>query len=325
MQELPDWMQDQATNEAKPLVQGTEAWLRWRGKGLGSSDAAVLLGWSPWREATELFGEKRGTFKPTFGFHQQRAMDRGKRLEPLIRKWYETQSGGAPFTEGTAEDSDSPFMRASFDGINHALRRIIEIKAPNASDHHLAKEGFVPEKYVPQVQWLLMLSGYSHCDYVSYGSDDTYAILPVGTDPAMQKELRFRAMIFWEHVNNPLVQSLNDWYPKWIHPGNAVALDLIESEEIITITEQETEALVIEGLKAKDVLDAAQARFDGLKSELKKKLGKASRAICGEAILEWQERKGNVDYGSIPELAGVDLERYRKDPIKAFIFKRKPE
>jgi hypothetical protein len=43
---------------------------------------------------------------------------------------------------------------------------------------------------------------------------------------------------------------------------------------------------------------------------------------CGEAVFGWQTRKGSVEYAKIPEIQTVDLEKYRKDDVRAFYFKR---
>ncbi len=41
--------------------------------------------------------------------------------------------------------------------------------------------------------------------------------------------------------------------------------------------------------------------------------------------MEWQDRKGAVDYGKIPQLAGLDLEPFRKKGTRAFLFKRREQ
>lgn len=312
-----DWAKAPTVNKAEPdseTIQGSQSWKRWRSKGLGSSDAAVLLGWSPWRTLPELYAEKRGESQPEFGTHQIKAMERGKRLEPKIRSWYEDLHQ-AKFTECTAEHPDHPFMRVSYDGLNAELRRIIEIKAPNAADHLDAKNGWVPKKYQPQVQWQLMISGFSLCDYVSYGSDDTYAVVYVTADLVMQAELRERAISLW----NGIQQGVCPEFEYWNHPSEVVRLAL---DAEIVIAEQEVEALVYTAIKIQNEIVDAEIRLETVKKALKERLGNHKRAICGEAVLEWQERRGSVDYSKIPELKGVELDPYRKPSVRAFIFKR---
>lgn len=328
-------------------VQGSEAWLKWRGKGLGSSDAAVLLGTSPWKTIQQLLDEKLGLWKPTFGFAQMQAMERGKELEPKIRQWYE-HVVGAPFPDGIATDAEHEFMRASFDGSNREVKnpddtvgRIIEIKAPNAKDHSLASIGEVPEKYMPQCQWLMMVGKIPYCHYVSYGTDEKYHVVDVPADPVMQSELRRRAFILWQHVltKSPIVE-----WEKWERPLSAPlvlesmqltpaglvptftqenSVSKVIQETAPTIDEQEVEALVAQALVAQDEAKAAEAKFEALKEKLKKIAGASAEIRKGEAVFGFNERKGSVDYTIIPELIGLDLEQFRKPAVKVFYFKRK--
>lgn len=321
--------------------QGSEAWKQWRNKGLGSSDAAVLLGWSPWKKITELYEEKLGLWKPTFGAFQQRAMARGTELEPVIRAWYENQVG-TKFTEDTEEDRNPVFAyrRASYDGINREFKnpdgtigKIIEIKAPAAKEHELAKNGMIPEKYIPQVQWLMMIAGVSHADYISYGTDDTYAVVPMKANPVIQNELAERAQLFWQHVltKTPIVV----WYK--FEEDFAIPIDLgskeiinpkgeekpvVQEEPTEQIEEQEIEAVIAAALAAQDEAKKATAKFEALKEKVKKFLGKETEMVRGEASFGYISRKGAVDYSIIPELIGLDLDQFRKPPTKAFYFER---
>lgn len=332
-------------------VQGSEAWLKWRGKGLGSSDAAVLLGCSPWKNIQQLLDEKLGLWKPTFGAQQMAAMERGKELEPKIRQWFE-HTVNAPFPDGIATDPVHEFMRASFDGENREYKNrdgsvgaICEIKAPNAKDHALAGLEEVPEKYVPQVQWLMKVGNLPYAYYVSYGTDGKYHVVEMPADPVMQAELTRRALIFWQHVltKSPIVE-----WEKWERPLSAplaLTIDLLLSaadgaaavstlaqensvskviqETAPTIDEQEVEALVAQALVAQEEAKAAEAKFEALKEKIKKIAGSAEEVRRGEAVFGFNTRKGAVDYTVIPELIGLDLEQFRKPPIKVFYFKRK--
>lgn len=328
-------------------VQGSEAWLKWRGKGIGSSDAAVLLGWSPWKTVSQLYEEKLGLWKQEFGFAQKRAMERGKDLEPKIRFWYEQNyRGGAQFPDSIATDEEKPHRRASFDGANKTFKnpedgsigRMIEIKAPNAKDHALAEMGEVPEKYIPQVQWLMMIGKLPWADYVSFGTDGTYHVVSVKADPILQAELAMRADLFWKHVETKT--PITEWekFHRGMEPldltqatsiqtekTEGAQLDLLPQEDPPQITDQAIEAIVAEALTAKDERDRSVARYDALTDKLKKILGNDKERTCGEAVFGWTEKKGNVDYSVIPELIGLDLEQFRKPKTRSFYFKRKGE
>lgn len=316
-----DWLTGGKPNESI-TNQGSQAWKAWRGKGLGSSDAAVLLGWSPWKTIEQLYGEKKGTWAPTFGSHQAAAMARGQELEPQIRKWYEEKRGHA-FPDGIAEHPAAPYMRASFDGINRSymnldgsLGRIIEIKAPNTKDHLEAKLGRVPKKYIPQIQWLLLVGQVVWADYVSYGSDDTYATVAVKADEEIQTELIRRAVHFWPMISQAAPYT-GQYFSEWKYP-----LKSIEATATHQIADQSIEMLVQETIKAQADYKKAELNLEILKEKLKAILGDQKEMTYGEATFGWQTRKGAIDYGKIEILQSIDLEPYRKKEVRAFYFKR---
>lgn len=318
-------------------VQGSDAWLKWRNKGVGSSDAAVLLGLSPWKTVHELWLEKRGLWKQEFGWAQKNAMNRGTKLEPCVRALYEAWSG-SEFPADAAEHADHNFMRVSYDGVNRKLGRLLEIKCPNLKTHELALQGVVVDHYMAQVQWQLCISGLAEAEYVSYNGPDAWleqasrkptvedrklemirlgemkhmARVRVKRDEDMIKELIHRAVRFWQSVESGV--ELIGWEP-WRRPESPI--------ELGQVAEQETEQLVIEALQAKEELDRADAKYEALKIRLKSALGDREELTVGDGQMRWITRKGAVDYGKIEVLKDMDLDQYRKPDTKAFEFKRK--
>ena len=67
------------------LSQGSESWLRWREKGLGSSDTAAVLHESPYETAHGLWQLKTGRVQPK---PPSRAMQHGTVTEPHVRELY---------------------------------------------------------------------------------------------------------------------------------------------------------------------------------------------------------------------------------------------
>lgn len=317
-----DWAQGQETTNNE---QGSKAWHEWRGKGIGSSDAAVLLGWSPWKDIIALWEEKTGRSQPLFSHQQLSAMDRGKRLEPEIRHWFEKETG-APYPDDTAEHPDHKFMRASFDGRNKDHNRVLEIKAPNAKDHAQALSGEIPEKYLPQCQWLMLVGGHKFCSYVSYGSDGTYAVVNIEADPVIQKELTKRAAAFWAHIESDRMPEPSD-FKKWKRSLSKPVEMPEEAKADAAIEAQEIEAHVAAALDLQKEISKLEGQLEAIKVNLKTTL--AARGIekleVGEASFGYTTRKGSVDYSLIPELKTVNLELYRKPETKAFFIKRKSE
>src|SRR5271167_4178879 len=108
------------------LSQGSDDWLLWREKGIGGSDAPIILEESPWSSAYKLWLQKSGRIPRT---KETPAMRHGKDTEPLIREWYINQTGkeGDPCA---AIYDDADYIRVSMDHWNPETRHAAEFKAP---------------------------------------------------------------------------------------------------------------------------------------------------------------------------------------------------
>src|ERR1700676_1944306 len=101
------------------LTQGSAPWLAWRQDGIGGSDAAAILGVSPYEDATRanLLREKVTRTEREANY----PMRRGTRLEPVARALY--QRVALCVAEPVCvEHSQADWMRVSLDGLCHDIR-----------------------------------------------------------------------------------------------------------------------------------------------------------------------------------------------------------
>jgi putative phage-type endonuclease len=197
---------------ANSLPQNSAEWLKWRLAGLGASDAPVVMGVSPFTTRFELWLEKTGLGeRPEFHPNAVKAMARGTLLEPLAREEYEKSVGGIKFDALNVIHERYDFIRASLDGYNASVNRIVEIKCPGKADLAEAAKGRVPKKYLPQVQLQLLVTGAVACDYFTFDGvrGSSIEVLP---DPAYQAKLEAELVQFWHLVKTgtPPELSLKD-------------------------------------------------------------------------------------------------------------------
>ncbi len=149
------------------MDQGSPLWLQWRSKGLGSSDASVLVFGKHFdTDVKGLYEDKIGKGGPR---EENFAMSRGKRLEPRARALYAKLMGIEPVAICSVHDQ-YPWIKASLDGWDRESHTMTEIKCPNKYDHQDALDGILPSKYWPQV-WHQLLVGEGEVEafhYVSY-------------------------------------------------------------------------------------------------------------------------------------------------------------
>lgn len=183
------------------VKQNTKDWREWRDKGLGASDAPVVMGKSPWTSRFMLWAYKTGLLirEEPNGF-QAAAMQRGHDLEPKAREMYEAVTGDK-FPATSFEHPDFPFLRASLDGYCMPLNKNLEIKCPGKIDHEIAMSGKVPAKYMPQLQMQMLVSNAGLTDYVSWdGKSKELAIVSVVPDTDMQGRILIAMCNFWNWV-----------------------------------------------------------------------------------------------------------------------------
>jgi putative phage-type endonuclease len=151
------------------MDQRTNEWLDWRKNGIGSSDAPIIMGVSPWKTPFELWEEKTNRVKPEETSNW--AQERGNELEPIARAKFELECD-MEMGPALCQHEDHPWCRASMDGWNPLHKIGLEIKFLGANDFKLAKDqGVVPEKYFPQIQHQFLVTGAKEIIFYGYFVD----------------------------------------------------------------------------------------------------------------------------------------------------------
>lgn len=258
---------------------------------LGASDAPIVMGASPWRSQYQLWEDKLGLAPEQ---KDNYAMRRGRELEPVARAAYTDYTGNVVEPKQVFHPKIS-YMMANMDGITDDHSMAVEIKCPGEKDHSLAKEGIVPGKYVAQLQHQLAVIGISGLHFFSYRDGDV-ALVEVGRDESYIKSLYAEERKFWSCVQNLTPPPLTD-------------KDYVRRSDIEWVraaAEWVRTAAELEATKEKEKI------YREMLLELSQKKSSFGHGVKLQKIV----RRGTVDYKSIPELEGVDLEKYRGLPIE---------
>lgn len=173
------------------VKQGDPEWYQFRRTHIGASDAISIMGMSPWKSTLELYEDK------VFQLDQKENsyMYRGKQLEPIALEEFERETGLIMFPGVFVHDRLN-WMCASFDGITLEEDAIVEIKCPGKKDHSVALNGMVPDKYMPQLQHQLFISGLNFAYYYSFDGCKGI-ILEVKRDQEFIDKLIEKEFEFW--------------------------------------------------------------------------------------------------------------------------------
>ena len=267
---------------------GSQEWLQFRRNLITATDAAIILGLSPWKTPLQLYSDKiNGTETP-----KNAAMQRGIDLEPEARKAFEELTGYFVNPEFRIHPVFS-WMAASFDGINDE-GVVVEIKCPGEKDHKLALLGEVPAKYMPQLQHQMFVAGVEECFYFSYypASRESAVIVKVDADIEFQSTMIEAEKEFWDRL-----QSRTPPEP---------------TESDVQVREDRAWLMAEEELFRLNVLidELEEKREEKRKSMIEMCDGRITKGY--RLKLTPVPTRGAIDYSQIEAIRGIDLEPYRK-------------
>jgi putative phage-type endonuclease len=273
------------------LQQNTPEWHRWRRQGLGASDAPIIMGEAAFKSPRMLWSIK------TARMHEEApgpAARRGRELERPARQAYEREIGIQMEPLCLVHDQ-LEWMRASLDGLSFDGSTVLEIKCPNnVRDQSAARNGSVPPHYYAQLQHELEVSRAEELHYWSFDGS-AGSLVRVRPDRDYLKRLLDAEAAFWRLVRENV----------WPEPAGD-ELDLSADPEWRQIAARYREVRVRR--------EAADAEERKLRAMLENLATTRRTFGCGVELLR-SSRKGAVDYATVPELRGVNLEPYHKPPV----------
>lgn len=156
-----------------------EKWLEIRGTGIGGSDAAKVLGQSPFGDAHEVWLEKTGQASGEQEITPP--MLRGIMLEPIAAQLYEERTGREirrqplrrhPEHDFIIGNVDRQIFAGSGEG-DHAVEStgVLEIKCPGLQVFHRIKREGLPDYYTIQLMHYLAVYGYSWGSFAIFNAE----------------------------------------------------------------------------------------------------------------------------------------------------------
>jgi putative phage-type endonuclease len=177
-----------------PLIEHTDAWWAWRRGGIGSADAASILGDKRAKSAERVLFEKQ---HPPKASGRSFVRPQGAALERAARRDYNLAVRFA--TEPACVQSLArPWQRASLDGLSADGERIVEIKCGLATFQSAAARQRPPPHHVAQLQHILAVTGLPVIDYWCYCPPHPPLRLEVRRDEATIERLLVAEEIFWQ-------------------------------------------------------------------------------------------------------------------------------
>ena len=178
--------------------------------GIGSSDIPVILGLSPYADASRaaLWLEKTGAYIAPHDDEDSQAMELGHALEPVLCEFYERQSGFRIERSGPGVESvrhpEHAWRRANLDGRIAGRRAAVEVKTVGigmARHWDMHDDDGIPHYVRAQVAWQMHVADIDEVHVVGLiGGPTGFRAWVIRRDMALEAAIVREADAFHEAV-----------------------------------------------------------------------------------------------------------------------------
>lgn len=289
-------------------------WLAWRRTGLTATDAAAMLGLSPWTSAWAVWASKVGL--STDDIEVTDAMEFGTRAESMLADWFHDRTGLYVFGEQTWCTSKSePHMLATVDGfvgesessmLDDALGGF-EIKT--TADTADAWDQQIPYHVLAQVQWQMAVTGMprTYLATLHLGFRVAFRVRVVERDEVDIETLTKAGRAMWfDHVltgRHPEVDGTDSTTEalKAAYPGD-VALEPVVAPELRSSLDR---------IKAnKERIKTCEEVIEAERNKLRAAMGDSTQLIAGHddegkpiVLATWKPSKPRAGFDHTAALA----------------------
>ena len=184
-----------------------EEWLELRRRGIGGSDASVIMGKNPYRSILQLWEEKTGKAPITEVGNE--AAYWGTVMEPIVRKEFTRRTGlKVRQKHFMIFHPEIPYMFADVDGIvteENGEKCIFEAKTVSQYKEKQWETG-IPEEYMLQVQHYLEVCGMEKAYVAALIGGNRFVFRTIMRDEGLIMEILEKEKEFWEgHVITGIV------------------------------------------------------------------------------------------------------------------------
>lgn len=274
-----------------------ENWKLARRKGIGGSDAAAILGFSPWKSPMDVYLDKTGMAEEPDA-NRQFLLELGQQLEPVIARLYERETGKHLQQPSPAlwHHSKHPVLLGTPDRII-AGERGVELKSENQFQNEFGEPGTdqVPYHYLIQCAHYMALSNMPAWDVALLKSGASFAIYTIHRDLELEEFIISELLLWWEsHIvaqKPPDVDSSDAWkrYLRQKFPSNILPI-------------KSTDSAVMDDIRRLAASRLALEHWDEEKTEIENRLKLAigeHEGFAGDfGKLTWRKAKDSqaIDY-----------------------------
>lgn len=265
---------------------------------IGGSDAAAILGVSPWKSEFALYQEKIGEYQEEITPAKQRIFNRGKRWEPIVIEMLvdelEDRGHDVQLIKRNERyvDPEHGFLAAEIDlelmldgeHVNGEMKTAHPFAAKDWGEEGTDE---IPLYYTAQVAHGQMVTRRNKTIVAALIGADDLRVHEVCRDDELIDIIRGKEVEFWERIQRreppqpTTAEDINRLYR--IDAGTIMEAD----EELVD--------LIAEASNTKTNLKAAETRLDVLVTQIKARMGGTAVLMHnGQKLASWRSNKDSV-------------------------------
>lgn len=274
-------------------MQDKAAWLDARKKGVGGSDASVIVGLNRWKSPFTLWLEKTGQAEPE-SLEDNEYVYWGSVLEETVAREFTIRTGKKVVRRGLLQHDTIPFLLASVDRLVVGENAGLECKTANGFAAREWDGDNIPDAYYVQCQHYMLVTGAERWYIAALIGGNHYVLKTIERNEDDIKALLTAETEFWRKVETremPDVDGSEDCAKALAEKfhGGAPAIELPSSAdnifaEIDTLTE---------------TADSIKSQIEEKKNELRMLLGDAEAGTTASGRkVTWKTQAGRTTIDS---------------------------
>lgn len=265
-----------------------ERWLELRRKGIGGSDASVVMGKNPWRSIQQLWEDKTG--KTPVQENSNEYTYWGNVMEGIIRKEFMNRTGlKVRQKHFMMFHPQFQFMFADVDGIvtdERGEKCIFEAKTVSQYREEEWRDGKIPVEYMMQVQHYLAVCGMQKAYIAALIGGNHFIYHTILRDEGMIAELIHAEKQFWDYNVKCDIRPEID--------GSSATKDFLDKKYRDSVKDsvkldRSLEAVLKQYQEVESQLKDMEQKKNGLSNQLKAALGEHEEGrLENGQIVRWK-------------------------------------
>ena len=294
-------------------------WLEKRREGIGGSDAAAVIGLSPWATPYTVYLDKLGLLPAK---EENEAMRQGKDLEEYVAQRFTELTGKkVQRCNFMIRNKAYPFALADIDRRIVGENAILECKTTSSLDLKQFRGVEFPERYYAQCVHYLAVTGAERCYLSVLVLGKEFHAFTLERDEAEITALMKLECDFWDMVQRREPPGITGAEPDseaisaiYVDSDNGESVELYGMEELFKRLETANETLAL-----------AQRTKDEIQNQIKEQMKTAERGIRGAYSVSWKTQERHLldmealraDFPDIPFEKYMKISKSRPFKVKA--------